>query len=198
LFLRRYILVLAALALAAPAWAQHGALTVPRNLDQLVDRSAVILRGNVVSARVEKHPEFQNLDTVVVTLRVRESLKGDAGTTFTFRQYVWDLRDRSVAAGYRKGQHLLLLMIAPSRFGLSSPAGLEQGRFLIRREASGREIAANAHANVGLFEGVGAKLGAEGKTLAPGLSLMINTHRSGPVPLAELTGLIREMSQGSR
>ena len=46
---------------------------------------------SVVSVRMEKHPELTNLDTVVVTLRVRETLKGQAGETFTFRQYVWDL-----------------------------------------------------------------------------------------------------------
>ena len=84
--LRPILLVLAGLTLVAPASAQQSALTVPRNLQQLTDRSAVIVRGNVVSAHVEKHPELQSLDTVVVTLHVRETLKGTTGATFTFRQ----------------------------------------------------------------------------------------------------------------
>src|SRR4029450_1978616 len=113
--------IAAALLLAAPAFAQHGAITVPRNLEQLTDRAADIVRGTVISAHVEKHPEFTNLDTVVVTLRVRETLKGNARGTFQFRQHIWDIRDRWDAAGYRKGQDVLLLMIAPSRYGLSSP-----------------------------------------------------------------------------
>jgi hypothetical protein len=92
-----------ALLLAAPAFAQRGALTVPRNLIEMSERAADIVRGTVVSARVEKHPELTNLDTVVVTLRVREALKGGAQGSFTFRQYIWDIRDRWDAAGYRKG-----------------------------------------------------------------------------------------------
>ena len=131
--LRRFLLIVACIA-TAPAFAQRGALTVPRNLDQLTDRAADIVRGTVLSAHVEKHPELTNLDTVVVTLRVSETLKGQAIGTYTFRQYIWDVRDRYDNAGYRKGQELLLLMNEPSRYGLTSPVGIEQGRFRIHRD----------------------------------------------------------------
>lgn len=194
--LRRFLPTLATVLLSAPALAQDGALTVSRNLDQLTGRSAVILRGNVVSARVEKHPEFRNLDTVVVTLRVSETLKGQAGTVLTFRQYVWGMRDRRDAAGYHKGQHLLLMLIAPNRHGLSSPAGLDQGRFLIRRDAAGRDMAVNGRGNLGLFDGVGAQFDREGKVLAPDLSRRIAAHRLGAIPLGDLTQLIRATMQG--
>ena len=43
----------------ASASAQRGAMTVPRNLDQLTDRASDIVRGTVVEARVEKHPELR-------------------------------------------------------------------------------------------------------------------------------------------
>ncbi|MBX3703251.1 MAG: hypothetical protein KF822_05715 [Steroidobacteraceae bacterium] len=196
--MQRHLAMLACALLSTPAFAQDGALTVARNLKQLTERSAVIVRGNVVSARVEKHPELRHLDTVVVTLRVRESLKGDAGATFTFRQYVWGLRDRREFAGYRKGQHLLLMLIAPSRHGLSSPAGLEQGRFLISRDAAGRELAVNGRANAGLLEGVGEWFDRERKVLTPELSSRIESHRAGAIPLEELTTLIRMTSPGAR
>jgi hypothetical protein len=135
--------------LSSPLYAQRGALTRSRNLGELVSQSAVILRGNVISARAEPHPDLTNLWTVVVTLQVRETLKGEAGPTFTFRQFIWDIRDRYDAAGYRKGQDLLLLMNPPTRYGLSSPAGLEQGRFRIQRDGAGRETAVNGHGNAG-------------------------------------------------
>ena len=195
--LQAYALLLAALTLVAPVWAQQSALTVPRNLEQLTDRSAVIVRGNVVSVRMEKHPELDNLDTVVVTLRVRETLKGQAGETFTFRQYVWDLRDRMNAVGYKKGQHVLLMMIEPSRYGLSSPAGMEQGRFRIQRDSAGREYAINSHNNLRLFEGIGAQLAKEGITPSPAASRLLAKHRRGPVELRELTMLIRQLAAGS-
>jgi hypothetical protein len=48
-----------------------------------VQRAGTIVRGNVVSATVEPHPQFPNLQTVVVTLSVSKVLKGstlDGGT----------------------------------------------------------------------------------------------------------------------
>ena len=195
--LRSYVLLLTALTASAPAFAQQSALTVSRNLEQLTDRAAVIVRGNVVSARMEKHPELTNLDTVVVTLRVRETLKGQAGGTFTFRQYVWDLRDRMNAVGYKKGQDVLLMMIEPSRYGLSSPAGMEQGRFRIERDGAGAEYAVNSRNNLGLFNDVGAGLARKGMTPSPAAATLIARHRRGPVELRELTALIRQLAAGS-
>jgi hypothetical protein len=195
--LQRLVLLLIAAVLAAPCWAQQGALTVPRNLDQLTDRAAVIVRGHVASARVEKHPELHALDTVVVTLRVAQTLKGQAAGTFTFRQYIWDIRDRRNAAGYRKGQDLLLLMIAPSRYGLSSPAGMEQGRFRVQRDRSGKEFAVNGHNNVKLFDGISAQVAKEGLTLSPKAMSLLAKHRKGPIELIELTALIREFAKGN-
>jgi hypothetical protein len=196
--MKRILLVLLLLACAAPALAQRGALTIPRNLDQLTNRSADILRGTVISARVEKHPELSGLNTVVVKLRVQETLKGQAKETFTFRQYIWDIRDRADAGGYRKGQDLLLLMIEPSRYGLSSPAGLDQGRFLISRDSVGRELALNGHGNLKLFDGVSSQATAKGIMLSPRSLSMMQKHQRGPVELRDLTALIRELVRGSQ
>lgn len=188
--LGRALLILAALLLATPAAAQRGGITVPRNLEQLTDRAADIVRGTVVSAHVEKHPELSNLDTVVVTLRLTDTLKGAAQGTFTFRQFIWDVRDSQDAAGYRKGQDLLLLMIAPSRYGLSSPAGLHQGRFRIERDRKGREMAINGAGNFKLFDGLdtGTKSAA---SLTTRQSSLVAKHRKGPVDASELTAMIR-------
>jgi hypothetical protein len=191
---KRALLVLAACLAAAPAFAQRGAMAVPRNLDQLTDRASEIVRGTVVSAHVEKHPELSNLDTVVVTLRVHETLKGHASGTYTFRQYIWDLRDRYDAAGYRKGQDLLLLMIAPSEYGLSSPAGLNQGRFRIERDRAGREVAVNGADNLRLFDGLAAADKTVGALTQKQASLAAK-HRKGPVELTELEAMIRAFAR---
>ena len=193
--LQRTFLLFLACIVAVPAWAQRGAITIPRNLDQLTDRAVDIVRGSVVSARVEKHPQFQNLDTVVVTLRVQETLKGDAQETFTFRQYIRDIRDTFDAAGYLKGQDMLLLMIAPSPYGLSSPAGADQGRFRIERDLSGREIAVNGVDNRKLFDGLRAEADKEGIALSMRQASLVAKHRDGPVELRELTALIREFAK---
>ena len=188
--IQRCILIAVACLATSPAFAQRGAMTVPQNLDELTDRAQDIVRGTVVSAHVEKHPELTNLHTVVVTLRVRQTLKGAARVTYTFRQYIWDIRDRYDAAGYRKGQELLLLMNAPSRYGLASPVGIEQGRFRIQRDRSGRAVALNGAGNVRLFDRL---QGPPGKpaALTPRQASVVAKHRSGPIALDELAGMIR-------
>jgi hypothetical protein len=131
-------------------------------------------------------------------MRVREMLKGEPRSTYTFRQYIWDIRDRSNAAGYLKGQDLLLLMIEPSAAGLSSPAGLDQGRFRIRRDTDGREVAANGHGNFRLFARLAADAAKKGETLSPSSLRLAETHQSGPVAVAELSRLIRELAVENR
>jgi hypothetical protein len=143
--------LMAALGMAPCAIAQRGARVVSRTLLELQQEAALIVHGNVVSATVAPHPRYGNLDTVLVTLRVKEAVKGPAAGTYTFRQFIWDPRDARDAAGYRKGQELLLLMHAPNEHGLSSPVGLGQGRFVITRNAKGEARAVNGHGNAGLF-----------------------------------------------
>lgn len=186
--------LIAVLILPFPISAQRGALTRPRDLGQLVEQSALIVRGHVVSARVEPHPELIHLATVVVKFRVQETLKGQPDTDFTFRQYIWDIRDRYDAAGYRKGQEFLLLMNPPTRYGLSSPAGLEQGRFRITRDAQGKRLAVNGHSNAALFRDLEPQMTRKRIGLPPHLSTMVREPTAGPVPLSDLEDLIRSLA----
>ncbi len=188
------IALLSALLALVPFWAaraQRGAITIPQPLDALTQEAALILRGRVAGARVEPHPQFENLQTVVVSFKVEEALKGKVGETYTFRQYIWDVRDRFDAAGYRKGQHLLLFMTQPSRYGLSSPVGLQQGRFRILRDAEGRELAVNGVANIKLFEELPRRLQQRGIALPAELAEMVEEKRGVPVAVSRLEDLIR-------
>ena len=198
--MRRFLLCVVAFAACAAgtaAFAQRGAMTLPRNLEQIVAGSADIVRGTVLSARVEKHPELSNLNTLVVTLRVRETIKGSAQGTYTFRQYIWDLRDVRDAAGYYKGQEYLLLMNAPSRYGLTSPAGMDQGKFRIKRDASGRDMAVNGRGNAFLMRGVGDDLAKSGTSLSRHAANLVAKHVQGPIPVDDLVQLIRELARDS-
>jgi hypothetical protein len=192
-FLRGLISFLALLCLASPAAAQRGALTRPRNLSELTDQSETILRGYVISAAVEPHPQFSNIHTVVVTVRVEESFKGAPGSTFTFRQFIWDARDRLDAAGYRKGQHLLLMMNPASPIGLASPAGIEQGRFRITRDSAGHEVAINGAANRGLFLNLAAQLDKKGVQLSAEMSRVVAEQPTGSLRIDDLRQLLREL-----
>jgi len=197
--LERLVAVFAAgllvLACASPSLAQRGALTASRNLAELVDESGVILRGHVVSAVVEPHPQYTSLWTVVVTLQVDETLKGQASATYTFRQFIWDRRDREDAAGYAKSGQLLLLLISPNAQGLSSPAGLEQGRFSLTADSTGKLFAANGRNNVGLLNGVGAQAVTKGTRLSGrAAALVAAPQASGPTSLDDLRDLIHQLA----
>ena len=189
--------ILIAFLCVGVALAQRSALTVPRNIVQLSQQAGTIVRGNVTSVRVEPHPQLTNLTTVVVSLRVTEKLKGKTGPVLTFRQFVWDIRDKYEAAGYRKGQDLLLLLNPSSSYGLTSPVGMEQGRFQVSPDKQGRIMAVNGHANVGLFSNL---LQAQQSALqiSPATRALITGHRNGPVPLLQLEEVMHGLGGTSR
>jgi hypothetical protein len=169
--------------------AQQGARSAQANLNQLVQGAQTIVRGFVVSAKVEPHPQFPNLQTVVVTMQVSRVLKGEAAATYTFRQFVWDERDLGNGAGYRKAGEVLLLMNPVSQYGLTSPVGLEQGRFRVTRDAMGKGLAVNGRGNIGLFQGVPAKASEHGVALSRAAQTMMQ-KTLGQAPLDTLEDTI--------
>jgi hypothetical protein len=173
------------------SYAQRGARTLPRGLDQLTQEADVILHGSVVSTKVEPHPQLKNLMTVVVSMKVSETLKGTPRKSFVFRQYIWDLRDQADAAQYYKGQELLLCMGPVSDYGLSSPVGLEQGRFRILRNAKGELTAVNGRGNAGLFDKVAERAQSRGMKLPARVNALVSKPQTGPIPLAVLKDAIR-------
>jgi hypothetical protein len=184
--------------LSIAAFAQRSALTVPANIGYLSQKAATIVHGHVISARVEPHAQLENVTTVVVTLRIVETLKGTPTPTLTFRQFVWDIRDKYDAAGYKKGQELLLLLNANSIYGLTSPVGMEQGRFEISRDRTGVAMAENGHANVGLFANMSQQMKQPGIRLSQATTALLVRHPTGPIPLSQLEELIKQFAGVAR
>jgi len=175
------------------SYGQEGAIVRPQNLAQMTDEAASILRGKVISVRMEPHPQLTNLQTAVVTLQVDQVLKGQSAQTFSFRQYTWDFRGGARRTGYAAGQNLLLLMTKPSQYGLSSPVGLEQGRFQIMADSQGRLVATNGHGNAGLFTNMTSDIQKRGIALSRSMSSLVAQQQSGPILLDDLTALIRQL-----
>jgi hypothetical protein len=180
--------------LAFPAFPQSDALTLPRNLVQLVDESEVVVLGRVTSVTLEPHAQLNNLLTVVVTLQVEDSLKGTTPAIYTFRQAAIEKRDQQQRMGYRVGQHLLLTLIRPSAYGLSSPAGMQQGRFSIAAGPGGKLQATNGFGNAGLLRGLDSQFRAHGTRVAPQVQALLEQPKTGPLPLDDLKSLIRSIA----
>jgi hypothetical protein len=86
---------------------------------------------------------------------------------------------------------VLLILIKPSKFGLTSPAGMEQGRFRIETVGAGKPSATNGFRNAGLFRGLDSQLKAKGIRIASGAQEMITKPGANPVSLDDLKSLIR-------
>jgi hypothetical protein len=190
-------LVVPLLILSSSLPAQRGAVTVPVNLVQLEDRAAIIVHGNVESAVVEPHPDHQHLATVLVRMRIRETWKGAVqGPVYTFRQFIWDIRDRMDAAGYRKGQELVLFLNPTTAEGLTAPVALEQGRFQVMRTPGGNVQAVNGHANAGLLRGTEVRL-KTGQAASRSVAIA-STHRAGPLDLGDLRSMVQAIDRSGK
>jgi hypothetical protein len=178
------------------SWCQQAPVTRQQTLSELTREAQTIVRGRVVSAVVENHPRLRHLRTVVVTISVSDTLKGAASQDFTFRQLLWNMRAASVPDIYRPGGEVLLMMIAPSEYGLSSPAGLEQGAFRITQSASGEALAVNGRGNIGLFANVVSDLKQRNIAVPTHALAVAQAQQGGPVAVKDLSQLIRGLVGG--
>jgi len=175
---------------ASPARAQMAPLATSLNLARMVDESENIVRARVIAVRAEPHPQYQNLQTVAVTLEVIEPLKGSPGSQLVFRQYNPDMLEAKSTLGYRTGEEIVLMLRKPSAEGLTSPVGFEQGRFLVQRDASGATTVRNSMDNAALFDGIDAASPALKARLTPPLQALIAQHRSGPIPYDQFKSIV--------
>jgi hypothetical protein len=127
-----------------------------------------------------------------VTLHVDDTLKGNPARVFTFRQFIWDWRDKQDAAGYRKGRELLLFLNKANDEGLTSPAGMDQGRLDVQHTADGRTVVQPKAANRIFLAGVDASLAKRGKAMP--LSMRAAMDSSRPIELSEMKSVVRELA----
>ncbi len=180
------------LLLAPAGRSQSSASVAQADLNYLVENAKTIVRGNVVSAVLESHPQFGNLQTVVVTIAVAKTFKGQTAAILTFRQYVWNVKDETGASGYHKSQELLLFLNPTSLYGLTSPVGMEQGHFRVLRDKHGNRYAMNGRGNVGLFTDVMTKSVARGVTFSAQAKAML-LKTGGQVSLGTLEETIEKL-----
>jgi hypothetical protein len=163
------------------------------NLAELTQRAAIIIQGHVREVRYEALPDYPNIDTIVVTLQIDESLKGSEGETYTFREFVFPGQSRMVRQGkYLVGQQLLLFLSAPSQYGLSSPLGRQQGTFHISEDSKSIKYVANEGGNYRLFAGVSQAVSNAGAALSESPE-ELEALEHGPVPLGKFVSIVREL-----
>jgi hypothetical protein len=187
-------LVLVLTLLSPNLRAQRGAITLPRNLTQLTSRAATVVRGRVIYARVQAHPQYRNLSSVVVVISVEDVLKGAASQSLTFRQFIWDPRDRGDRAGYQEGQEVVLFLNRVTSAGFTSPVGMEQGRFRVLLSSTGESMVVNGANNDGLFQGTEALSATPELSSRARRMVARSPGQGGPVPLSVLTELVHTLA----
>ena len=138
-----------------------GALTVVQlNLLQLSQMAPTIFRGECTSV---DRTIRQGRDVLVVTFKVNEVIKGDAGSTVTFTQIAPpDPSAKEIGLGsafegvptYQVGEECVIFLSKAASSGLTAPVGLGQGRFCVALDEEGQRIIRNDIHNQGLFRGM--------------------------------------------
>ena len=175
---------------APPVRAQMTPLSAQMNLARMVDESENIVLARVKAVRAEPHPQYQNLNTVAVTLDVIEPLKGSAAGELVFRQYNPDLLESKSTLGYRVSEEIVLMLRKPSAEGMTSPVGFEQGRFLVGRDAAGNRTVRNNMDNATLFQGIDAASPSLRSRLTPALQSLVASHRTGPIVYDQFKSIV--------
>jgi hypothetical protein len=183
-------LLVALLAAAHPLAAQRNARVMRFNAAQMALAADTIVAGKVTAVRVEPHPQFPEMSTLVVTLQITDLWKGQSGAPFSFRQYVSDEADIRTHLNYRVGQEVLLFMTRPSKYGLSAPVGLDQGRFSVTVDAQGNRQAINGANNSGLFHNVEKTRPGLSTRMSAAAQQMVAQHRAGAVAYDQLKSIV--------
>jgi hypothetical protein len=141
--LKKFLIAwLLGLAVVLPAGATS---VLPLNLDEMIAGAAVAFEGTCVGNRTERDPTT-NLVVTYTTFSVRESLKGDTGATHVIKQVGGQMSDGTASfeiQGVPKfvpGEDYVVFLAGVSAQGFSSPFGLAQGRFDVKRGATGGKV----------------------------------------------------------
>jgi hypothetical protein len=177
------------------AFGQGHLLTAPRDITQLTSKAQIVIRGKVINTKREPHPQYSNIQTIVVTLRVKETLKGAPSEIYTFRQALFGL-PQSPSSAYSRGAELILFMHPVNENGLTSPVGVSQGIFTVTRDQAGKATVMNGAANQGLFGDTTVRKSLATLNVSPAMRSQIASKRAGPVDLDSMQSLIRQLATG--
>lgn len=106
-------------------------------IDEVVRAAGQIFYGRVTTVRTGVVPGM-DVPYTEYTFEVSEWVRGGSGQTVTIRQ-VGSGRGAAVPGlpSYKKGQEVVLCLHAPSRIGLTSPVGIQQGYYPVVRQVGG-------------------------------------------------------------
>ena len=121
----------------------YATTVIPPNFDQLVSRAQVIFEGEVTGLQSQWIGEgAEHRIVTFVTFKVDDSLKGDAGATYTMRMLGGTVDGETMAVTdapkFKVGDHDLLFIENNGRQFIPL-VGIHHGRFRIQKDQAGRD-----------------------------------------------------------
>jgi hypothetical protein len=117
---------------------------IPPTFDQLVDQAEVIFQGTVTKVTSEWIGEGAERHIVsYITFKVKDSLKGSPGESFTMRTFGGTVDGETMAIGdgpvFNVGDEEILF-VENNGTQVVPLVGIMHGQFHVRKDASGREM----------------------------------------------------------
>lgn len=139
-------------------WGLQAAATsvLPVSLQHMATAAEVIFHGITISNEVRQDPQSGRVATFT-TFEVIENIKGDVGATHTIKQIGGQLPGSNVrmvihgVPRFSVGQEYVVFLPKASNLGFSSPIGLSQGKFNIRK-LNGETVISNGRPLAALME----------------------------------------------
>lgn len=192
-----------ALALGLFVTSALSSVVLHRNLQQLAKSARRIFAGKCTSVSEHYQPNGDSPPYTEYTFEILESIKGNLGPTLTIRQYgltkpkqvSQDLAYVGRVPGmpvYQEGKVYVLFLIGDSKLGLTSPAGLYQGAFLILEDSNGAKKVINGVSNLGLFKNLETATLTLNKALSPTERVLMK-NKKGPIDYEDFLSLVRKM-----
>ena len=197
--LHRAACALAAAAVLSVASAPGRATTVqPMTIVDLLDHAQTIVAGRVT--KVTDGFDGKGIPYTEVTLNVSDSIRGQKGSTYTFRQFGLaeprKMPDGRVHLGarpagwptWRAGESAIVFLYPKAKYtGLQTTVGLGYGKL-----STGNGAALNAHDNATLFHNVNVN-----RALLDSAEVQMVDTRQGPVNEATLRKFLHRAVDGN-
>ena len=122
----------------------HATTVIPPRFDELVSRAQVIFEGEVTGLQSQWIGEgAQHRIVTFVTFKVDDTLKGDAGTTYSIRMLGGTVDGQTMevsdAPKFKVGDHDILF-VENNGSQFIPLVGIQHGRFSVQKDQSGREM----------------------------------------------------------
>jgi len=172
------------------------------NLLQLYSLSDRVFLGTCKAVTKTRDNKGRHIYRVTIKVSKNGILKGKKGESVTFNQ----IRSPSVSdsgsiginhltsnlPSYEVGKEMIIFLSGVSSIGLSSPIGLDQGKFMVKTNSNNQKVVLNNMGNRGLFIGLRNSASLKAASLSTGEQKLMNKN-GGEIALDSFVSLVKKL-----